>query len=151
MRKTFLSMWVVTTILLYRIKSVLSSSLCKVSPVSSCSHRAVVIVLPLLNLYGCVLQNSYSFLRKRRCQTFFIWSVWVFVFGFFWSFSCSLCMIMSLVLDTSLKSAHPLSLPTTVSSLSSFSNALTDAVSLKMCILEIQILWFGYITQSFPE
>lgn len=65
-------MWVVITVMLYRIKSVLSSPLCKVSPVSNCSHGAVVIVLPLLNLYGCVLQNSYSFLRQKRCLTFFI-------------------------------------------------------------------------------
>lgn len=71
-KKHILSMWVVITVLLYRIKSVLSSPLCKVSPVSNRSHGAVVIALPLLNLYGYALQNSYSFLRQRRCHTFFI-------------------------------------------------------------------------------
>lgn len=70
--KHFLSMWVVITVLLHRIKSVLSLPLCEVCPVCNCSHGAIVIVLPLLNLCACVLQNSYSFLRQRRCQTFFI-------------------------------------------------------------------------------
>lgn len=99
-------MGVVITVLLCRVKSVLSSPLCKVSLVSNCSHGAVAIALPLLNLYGCVLQNSYSFPTQRRCQTFFVWSVWIFVLGFFESISCSFCMIESLVLDTSVVHYH---------------------------------------------